>query len=95
MSAAYQQYGKLVVARYTISFTNIGSASGAVKFTLPVAAVTGSYGPVTGINLMTSKTLGGLSAWDSSTSGRVYNYDGSFPVANGQDLMFTVVYDTA
>ena len=89
--AAYQQFGKLVVARYRITFTNIGSASGAIKFTQPSAA--SAQGLVSGFNIYSNKPLSGLCGWGASTSGRVVNYDGSFPVANGQDLIFYTVYD--
>lgn len=95
-SAAYQQIGKVVICRFDVSISNAGTASGALRLTVPVSAknitIYGGGGreySVTGVSL----TIG----IDSSdlTRMEIRKYDNGSIIVNNYRLIGELIYEAA
>jgi hypothetical protein len=96
-TGSYQTSGKLVVANFKITLTNVGTASGTLYATLPVQAVTLTNGTWNGTcveNNTTGKT-GIMSVTTGSTivTSRDYNFSTWF--VNGYTIYGSVAYEVA
>lgn len=96
-TGSYQTSGKLVVANFKITLTNVGTASGTLYATLPVQAVTLANGTWNGTcveNNTTGKT-GIMSVTSGSTivTSRDYNFGSWF--TNGYVIYGSVTYEVA
>jgi hypothetical protein len=96
-TGSYQQSGKLVVANFKITLTNVGTASGTLYCTLPIQAVTLANGTWNGTcveNQTTGKT-GIVSVTSGATifTSRDYNFTTWF--TNGYVIYGSVAYEVA
>jgi hypothetical protein len=96
-TGSYQQSGKLVVANFKITLTNVGTASGTLYCTLPIQAVTLANGTWNGTcveNQTTGKT-GIVSVTSGATifTSRDYNFTTWFQ--NGYVIYGSVAYEVA
>jgi hypothetical protein len=94
-SGLYQQLGKIVFFQIKVAITTNGTGASFVTATLPVATANDSFnyiasGMDTGVS---NKMLLGLMLSNSTTI-RIYNYDGTYPGANGASLMITGHYQS-
>lgn len=91
--AKYYQIGKLVLLKFSISITNNGTGAGDVRLTLPVNAISGDLSVGAGRNTNNGNML---QIRCTSTTGLTINkYDNTYPVASGQDLVGSLVYEAA
>jgi len=89
LEANFKQIGRAMFVFVRASFANIGTGAGALKVTLPFPA--SAVSAISGFNSSTSVTLGGLVKYDDASSFRVYKYDGTFPVANGNEIIVNMM----
>lgn len=87
----YSQVGKTVTVQISIVITTNGTAAGFVNATLPVnqTAVNFTY---YGRAAVSSKMLQGV--FNGLATVAIFNYDGTYPGANGETLLIMGTYET-
>lgn len=90
----YLSAGKLTIFSLTITITNAGTASGGVRFPLPVTAQAaglylggGRENAATGVQLQAYT--------NSTTQGSIYRYDGATVIASARTLIVNGTYEAA
>lgn len=90
----YTQIGKNVVVDMAITITTNGTGAGAVLATLPVVGASATrilgFGRA---NVVSGKQL--HARGNSTSQVGIYNYDGTYPGANTEVLLVTMVYEAA
>jgi hypothetical protein len=90
-SGKYQISGNAVTFEVQIVITTNGTAAGAVIASLPKTSKTQMVGNGRA-NAVSGKMLQAI-AGSSATSASIYNYDGTYPGANGEVLLATGTYE--
>lgn len=91
--AKYYQIGKLVLLKFNITITDNGTGASDVRLTLPVTAISGDLSVGAGRNTSNGNML---QIRCTSTTGLTINkYDNTYPVASGQALVGSLVYEAA
>ncbi len=91
ITASYKQIGKLTLFSVTASIVAIGTAAGALRFQLPVAAAAGPSPVFPGREGgVTGKMLQAF--LETATTVLVYTYDNGSPIANGAQITVTGSY---
>lgn len=94
LSSRYKQFGKTIILEYAATFADIGSATGCIKFTLPLSPTTAaSRSTLACQNSSNRVALTGIIDV-SSTTADVYKYDGTIPVASGSPVVCGGTYET-
>lgn len=87
----YSVVGKTCNLNITVTMTNIGTATGAVFFTLPFTATSSTFSVGCGReNAVNGKMLQGL---NNANSCPILYYDGTNVMANGLSLIFSLTYE--
>lgn len=91
-TGAYVQIGKVVHCRFIVTITTNGTAGSNVQISLPVNATGKAIGQgrednATGYLLQIYQT--------SATTATIYNYDNTYPGANGRSLVCSLTYEAA
>lgn len=90
-TARYKRIGSLVTIRYEASITNAGTASGALRLTLPFPAVGQDYG----VGRETQATGVALTLLAVESRVEVLRYDNTTPIASGRTIRGNVTYEAA
>jgi len=85
----YQKRGKNISFRALVAITTNGTAAGSANITMPFSAAATSV--ATGIAASVSGK--GLTGFISGSNMVIRNYDGTFPGANGENLVVEGVYE--
>lgn len=88
-SVRYTVSGKTVSYRAVVTITANGSAAGSVNITLPLATTVPSVGYGRAANI-SGKMLQG---YISGSTLSIYNYDGSYPGSDGENLVVSGTYE--
>lgn len=92
VSGKYKQIGKTIHGQVLINVTNNGTGSGALRFTLPPLAPTGSF---IGVGRETTVTGAMLQVvLPTSGSASIFKYDNTYPVASGQLANVSFTYES-
>jgi hypothetical protein len=91
--AKYIQIGKLVFLKFNITITNNGTGASDVKMSLPVTAISGDLSVGAGRNISNGNMLQVRTTTTTELS--INKYDNTYPVATGQGLVGSVVYEAA
>jgi hypothetical protein len=91
-SVRYRKMGKTVYLSCTVTITTNGTAAGSVSVTLPVQPKAGIQQCIPG--RATSVSGKALIANMSGTTMNIFNYDNTYPGANGETLVMTGVYES-
>lgn len=89
----YKTIGKTTFITITITATNIGTAAGYASATLPNISAAEQY-TLSGGNFSTGKSMRALIGISSSAA-LIANYDNTFPLASGQTVTVSGVYESA
>jgi hypothetical protein len=91
--ARYYQIGKLVLLKFSILVTDNGTGASDLRLTLPVTGISGDNSIGSGRNLGNGNML---QVRSTSTTGLSINrYDNVYPVASGQTVVGSLVYEAA
>lgn len=90
-TCSYIKVGRKVTAIVSITITNIGTASGYIKFTLPL--IVRGFTSCSGVNGSNTNTLTTL-LQSNDTYARAWKYDGSASIISGNEYFFTLNYIT-
>ena len=92
ITAAYKKIGKTVFVRLSFSITTNGTAAGNIQFSLPFAAF--GAGSFAGREIAVSGKM--LQAYVAAGSSLLvcWNYDNTYPGANGANLILSGVYES-
>jgi hypothetical protein len=93
-SARYSQINALVQFALTFQIVTKGTATGAIKFSLPVNASGQSF-VAQGINASAGAMLSGLANGGGSTPVRLTRYDGADPMVDGNFYTVSGTYEAA
>lgn len=95
-SGKWKQFGKLIMVRYSVTITTIGSAAGRMLVPFPTGSDAGSPNSATvvGQNQTSHKTVSGV-VFDSTSSFSVTLYDGTFPGTTGETIVLAGFYELA
>jgi hypothetical protein len=89
----YKQIGKTVFIEINITITTNGSGAGSVVATIPITPSAGFFILAGRENAATGKMLQGIINGVSTAT--IFNYDNSYPGADGGSLIMTGVYEAA
>lgn len=90
-TCSYIKVGRKVTALVSITINAIGTASGYIKFTLPL--IVRGFTSCSGLNGSNANALAAL-AENGDTYCRAWKYDGAASIINGNEYYFTVTYIT-
>lgn len=93
-SGRYKVLGKTIFVSIVITDTTTGTAAGQVTATLPFAPIASNLDVIPGININTANTVTGLVVTSGGGVVAITKYDGTFPLANGQSLVLSGVYES-
>ena len=93
LACSYMRVQNLIVVEFDITITTIGTAGGAILFTLPVTANSSLMG--TGNGRESGVTAAPLFVWHTTTQAQIQRYDGTFTGANGYRYVGTITYGAA
>ena len=94
----YSQSGKFVVVNVSVSITTVGTAAGSIRFTLPIAAKSGSafcVGAGTEGNTTGSMAQIYINPVNSTSYGEIRRYDFASLWVNGYNPVGTIIYEVA
>lgn len=89
----YKQVGKMVFVQIRISITTNGTGSGSIQVDLPVASNASVYtqsGRATGVS---GKQIQGITVSGAATLA-IFNYDNTYPGADGEVIVISGWYET-
>lgn len=91
-TARYATVGKSVNARLYFTVTNNGTGATDIRVTAPLAVNGTAVG--VGRNLTTGKMLQAQVVASGLNEFRIFNYDNTYPVATGDQVLLSVAYET-
>ena len=93
LACTYMRVQKMVVVEFDITITTIGTAGGAILFTLPINANSSLMG--TGVGRESGVTAAPLFVWHTTTQAQIQKFDGTFTGGNGYRYVGTITYGVA
>jgi hypothetical protein len=90
----YKTIGKIVFLQTFITITTVGSASGAVNFTLPPGITPASFSMGVGREVSINGKMFSVTLSASSSVATTNNYDNSSPAVNGASLIANSVFES-
>lgn len=96
-TAQYGRINKIIFGKLDVSITTVGTASGALRFTLPVTADL-MVGNGDGVGVARETNLSGALMYfylESSTIGRCVRYDANFGLASGSRFAGYFAYEAS
>jgi hypothetical protein len=93
LDCSYMRVQKAVIVEFDITITSIGTAGGAILFTLPINANSSLMG--TGVGRESGVTAAPLFIWHTTTQAQIQKFDGTFIGGNGYRYVGTITYGVA
>ena len=93
LACTHMRVQNLIVVEFDITITTLGTAGGAILFTLPFTANSSLMG--TGVGRESGVTAAPLFVWHNTTQSQIQKFDGTFTGGNGYRYVGTITYGAA